>query len=159
MNTLKKANRFLKLFGLFKVPMIFYSRPQVLHLDENEVTIKIPLKRRTKNHLNSMYFGALAVGADIAGGIIAFHIADNTKKKLSLVFKEVNAVFHKRAEGDVFFYCRDGQKIQSMIKTAEQSGERVSEPVTITCVVPSIDPKEVVATYTLTLSIRVKTGK
>ena len=156
MKNLKQANRYLKLFGLFKVPLIFYCRPKVLHIDENEVTVMIPLRRRTKNHLKSMYFGALAVGADISGGMIAFYISEKDKTKISLAFKAMKADFIIRPEGDVFFYCKDGQVIQKMIDESKESGERVNKDVNINAIVPSIDPKEVVATFTLTLSIKVK---
>lgn len=156
MKNLKQANRYLKLFGLFKVPLIFYCRPKVLHIDEKEVTVMIPLRRRTKNHLNSMYFGALAVGADIAGGMIAFYISEKDKTKISLAFKSLKADFHKRPEGDVFFYCHDGEIIQNMIAESKQSAERINKAVKITAIVPSIDPKEIVASFSLTLSIKVK---
>ncbi len=32
--------------------------------------IRIPLGWRTRNHLGSMYFGALATGADLVGGLL-----------------------------------------------------------------------------------------
>ena len=70
--SLFKSNLELYLFSFFKVPMLFYCRPRIVALDDEKVEIRLPLRRRTKNHLNSMYFGALAVGADVAGGFIAF---------------------------------------------------------------------------------------
>ena len=53
------ATWFIRIFGLSKVPLIFYCRPSVIKLTEETAVIKIPLKRRNKNHLKSMYFGAL----------------------------------------------------------------------------------------------------
>ena len=47
--------------------MIFYAAPRIIQLDEDGCAVKIPLGFRTKNHLGSMYFGALCVGADCAG--------------------------------------------------------------------------------------------
>ena len=62
----------LFLLGFFKIPIIGFTRPKLITIDEENISVKIKLNRRTKNHLNSMYFGALAVGADIAGGIHVF---------------------------------------------------------------------------------------
>ena len=52
------------------------------------IEIKIPLKRRTKNHLYSMYFGALSVGADITGGFLAMMCIQKTNKRVALIFKD-----------------------------------------------------------------------
>ena len=71
----KKIKWQLFLLGRFKIPMLGYTAPKLIELNNNKAKVKIKLKRRTKNHLNSMYFGALAVGADVAGGIHAFYFA------------------------------------------------------------------------------------
>ena len=65
-----KLTWMIRLFGLSKVAMIAYCRPSVISFDKNKLEIKIPLTRRTRNHLSSMYFGALSVGADITGGFL-----------------------------------------------------------------------------------------
>ncbi|NOF59269.1 DUF4442 domain-containing protein, partial [Vibrio cholerae] len=75
LSPLAKANLCLNLFGFFKVPLIWACRPKILSLNDQAVEVRIPLKRRNKNHLNSMYFGVLAVGADVAGGYMAMHKA------------------------------------------------------------------------------------
>jgi acyl-coenzyme A thioesterase PaaI-like protein len=106
MSNVKKINFLFKLFAFFKVPMIFYCGVKVIELDDKKAIVKIPLKRRTKNHLNSMYFGALAVGADVAGGILAFSLIQKRKLKISLVFKDLKADFLKRHESDVVFCFR-----------------------------------------------------
>ena len=66
-----KTNRLIRQFGIFKVPLIWYCRPKVIEHTDEKIEIKIALKRRTRNHLGSMYFGVLAVGADITGGFLA----------------------------------------------------------------------------------------
>ena len=65
--SIKKMRWLLFLLGFVKIPMIRFTNPKLLAIDDNSVRVKIKLRRRTKNHLNSMYFGALSVGADIAG--------------------------------------------------------------------------------------------
>ncbi|EGU61037.1 hypothetical protein VINI7043_19073 [Vibrio nigripulchritudo ATCC 27043] len=89
LSALQKANLYLQIFGFSKVPLIWLCRPKILNIDEQSVEVRIPLRRRTKNHLNSMYFGALAIGADLAGGFMAMGKAQERGGKVSLAFKAV----------------------------------------------------------------------
>ena len=66
-----KDTMYLRLFGFLKIPMLFWLRPSVMEINQTTCKVKIPLGRRQKNHLNSMYFGVLAAGADCAGGLVA----------------------------------------------------------------------------------------
>ena len=94
---------YVRYFGLTKVPIIFYCRPRVLDITSDSVTVKIPLLRRNKNHVGSMYLGALSVGADITSAMLALSVIKKSKKKIIPIFKDFNAEFLKRAEGDVHF--------------------------------------------------------
>ena len=143
------------LFGLSKVPLIFYCRPKVINISDSKLEIKIKLNRRTKNHLNSMYFGVLSVGADVTGGFLAMKFIQGSKSKITLIFKDFHAKFLKRAEGDVHFFCEDGVAIQDLVEAAEKTGERQHLPLNITATVPSIS-QDPVAKFILTLSIKKK---
>ena len=143
----------LWLFGLTRIPLIFFCRPRVINITETSLEVKIKLNRRTRNHLNSMYFGVLSIGADVTGGFLAMEYIRNSKSKISLIFKDFHADFLKRAEGDVHFFCNEGLKIQELVQKAEETGERQNMPVHITARVPSISPDSV-AKFILTLSIK-----
>lgn len=151
-----KANLYLNLFGFFKVPFIWLARPKILQLDAEKVIVKIPLKRRTKNHLNSMYFGVLAVGADVAGGFMAMSKAQESGKEVSLAFKGVEGQFLKRPEADVHFICEDGKLIDEMLEKTFATGERVNQAVKITAICPSLHGDEPMAEFKLTLSLKRK---
>ncbi|MGZ3789745.1 MAG: PaaI family thioesterase [Bacteriovorax sp.] len=150
-----KDTMFVRLFGFTKVPLIFYVSPTVIRLDDQECIVKIPLNRRTKNHLNSMYFGVLATGADLAGGLVAMKEITDSKKKVALSFKDFHAEFLKRAEGDVHFICKQIPEIKKFVAEVISSGERMNYPVNIEAIVPSIGT-EPVAKFTLTLSLKLK---
>jgi len=60
-------------------------------ISDSKLEIKIKLNRRTKNHLNSMYFGVLAVGADVTGGFLAMNYIQASKSKINLIFKDFHA--------------------------------------------------------------------
>ena len=154
-SSLAKADLYLKIFGLTKIPLLWFCRPKIMHLDEKSVEIKIPLKRRTKNHLGSMYFGALSVGADITGGFLAMICIQNSKRKVALIFKDFKADFLKRAEGDVHFRCNQGSDIIRLVEKTIDSGQRENMIVNIDAYVPSISD-DIVANFELTLSLKEK---
>ena len=153
----------VRALGLMKIPMLFFVSPSVVDLDDYRCVVKIPLTRRSKNHLGSMYFGALAVGADCAGGLIAWRLLDqinkkrskNGSKRMNLVFKDFSAQFLKRPDGDVYFTSEDGQEVRQLIEKVAQTGERDQISVNVKATVPSSKtPDEPVATFVLTLSIK-----
>ena len=108
-----KMTLFIRYFGLTKVPMIFYCRPKVIKISSDSVTVKIPLLRRNKNHVGSMYLGALSVGADITSAMLALELIKESKRKIIPIFKDFHADYYKRAEGDVHFVCDEGKKIRN----------------------------------------------
>ena len=131
MISLKKMRWKLFLLGLVKIPIIGFVRPKLISINKDEIVVSISFRRRTKNHLNSMYFGALAVGADVAAGILAYYHSELLQRKISLAFKGMNAEFLKRAESDIRFSCSEGNKIEKMLQTCVSSGERQNESVTV----------------------------
>jgi len=144
----------LRLFTLFRIPLIHFCRPVVLQLDENECRVRIPFRRRVKNHIGSMYFGAIAAGADLAGGLIALHLIARSGHKIQFVFKEVHGEFLRRVHGPADFYCGDGAKIQKAIQQTIQNGERMHIPVSVS-VTSSAQPEDgELAKFELTLSVK-----
>ena len=158
LNKITKLTWMIRLFGFTKVAMIAYCRPRVIFIDDSKLEIKIPLNRRTKNHINSMYFGALAVGADITGGFLALPSIQKSKRKIVLVFKDFNAQFLKRAESDVHFICNDGLAVDQLVSTAIETQERQNYTLKIIAKTPKISD-DIVAEFDLTLSIKDYTNK
>ena len=149
-----KTNLFIKYFGFTKVPLIFYCRPKVVNISDDSVTLKIPLLRRNKNHVGSMYIGALAVGADLCSALLALNLINKSKIKIVPIFKDLHAEFIKRAEGDVHFVCNEGEKINQMINAVLKEKIRVNESIDVIAYVPSKLGETPVAKFSLTLSIK-----
>ena len=149
-----KTNIFVKILGLTKIPLMFFCRPKVVQINCDSVTIKIPFRRRTINHVGSMYFGALAVGADLSGGLLALEHIRKSNKKISLLFKDFHADFLKRAEGDVYFRCDEGKIIKSLVLDVISTGNRCNAPINVTAFVPSKLGEQPVAKFVLTLSLK-----
>ena len=153
-----KLTWMIRLFGITKVPMIWYCRPTVMEQNDESLSVKIPLRYRTKNHLGSMYFGVLAVGADVTGGFLAMTPIMQSKRNIALVFKDFNAEFYRRPEENVIFKCHDGHDVKALVEKCIESGERENYTLTIEAFEES-NQIEVVARFKLTLSIKDKTQK
>jgi acyl-coenzyme A thioesterase PaaI-like protein len=143
----------LRLFGLTKIPLLFYVGVSVAEITPERMVVRIPLRRRTKNHLGSMYFGALCIGADCAPGAFAMYLIRQQPARISMVFKDFQAEFLKRAEGDVDFICAQGTEIAELVALASASNERVERQIDVIATVPSISD-EPVARFKLTLSLK-----
>ncbi|MBM3452044.1 MAG: DUF4442 domain-containing protein [Bacteroidetes bacterium] len=150
--SLKKIRWKLFLLGLFKIPQILFVNPKIISIDSERCIVKVKLKRRTKNHLNSMYFGSMAVGADVAAGIHAFYLSEITNCKISLAFKSFSTEFFKRAETDILFICHDGKKIFNTLENSKTEGKRMNETVEVLAFNLS---NEVVAKFAMELSLKV----
>ena len=154
---LSKANRLLFLFGLVKIPLIRFVRPRIIEFDEEYITIRVPLRRRNKNHLKSMYFGAFAVGADLAAGFLAFWLFKERKLKASFAFKSFKSDFLRRAMHDVYFECRATKEILKAVNEAQESKERVNKMVRVNAYCYENGEKVKVAEMEIEASIKVKT--
>lgn len=155
MKKLTQFKFFLWYFGHFKVPLIGYLKPALIRLDDKHAVVKLPLHRRSKNHLHSMYLGALTVGADIACGLHGFYHADKAGVKISLAFKSLQAQFIKRPETDVYFVSNEGDTVQQMINDAIKTQMRMNHPIRITAYTHYLENPVEIAYFTLELSLKV----
>ena len=145
----------LRLTGLLKIPLLASVRPSVAEWEEDRCVIRVPLRRWTRNHMDSMYFGALAIGADCAGGIMAVELIRLRKAKVSLIFKSFHAEFLKRPESDVFFICEEGARIRDLLDRVLASEQRLAEMIPVTAAVRGPDGDyEPVARFLLELSLK-----
>ncbi len=149
MLTIEEFENFLKT----NVPMIEYSGMSILKLDEDQSVIKMPFISQNMNHVQSMYFASLAIGADAAAGVLALYNLNIKNVNSTVVFKDFKANFIRRANSDVFFICKDREIINDSINLATEKRERVNFPVRVVATqdLNKIDP---VAEFKLTVSIK-----
>ena len=136
--------------------MIGYCRPRVVNVSDTEVVLSIPLNRRTRNHVGSMYIGAMTVGVDFVTGLTAMISIKKSKKNIVLIFKDLKSSFIKRAEGETFFTCNHTKEIKAAVKKVVDSKQRVNIEVPIIATVPEKFGDEPVADFTITLSMKEK---
>ena len=150
---LLKETALLRLFGL-RIPLLLWVGPRVVELDDQRCAVKIPLGLRTRNHVGSMYIGAMVAGADLAAGLHALRAAGAAA--VVPIFKDARMEFFKRADGDVVFRCSDGQTVREAAARAAATGERVTLPVEVLATVPAKYGDEPVARMTMGLSMKRK---
>ncbi len=143
-------------FSLLNIPMLFIANPHVVKLNDKECEVAIPLNYLTKNHVGSMYFGVLAMGADLGCGLLATQAIAKSGKKVILIFKDFKAEFLKRAEAEVHFSCSQGKQIQALVKKAISTGERQNQVFEVLAKTPKKTGNEIIAKFALTLSLKLK---
>ncbi len=154
-----KLNCLLLLFGLKDIPLIGTAGVRIVELDDTRCVIRVPMKRRNKNHLGSMYFGALAIGADCAGALMAFFENRRRGNPVNFVFKDFHADFLKRPEADTLFSCSDVAAVRAAFDEALRTGERVNVPLQVVATTPAKLGDEPVAIFKLTLSLKKRAAR
>jgi hypothetical protein len=135
--------------------LLWFVRPSILELSDDRCEVVIPLNWRTRRHdIHAMYLGVLVMGADVAGGLIAFNLITRSRRPVSFLFKDVHGEFMKRAEDDVHFVCEEGGAIRDLVGRAIATGEREELTVHVTATVPTKLGVEPVAKFELTLSVK-----
>lgn len=150
---LTKLNILLKLYSIIKLPLLAFTGARVIELSEEKSVVKVNLGYRTRNHLGVMYFGALAIGAELSIAVKAVEAIFASKEKIDFIFKDFRADFLRRCDGDVHFVCMDAAQVKNLILEAEKSNERLERRFLGQAYVPSRGPDPVM-TYQLTLSVK-----
>lgn len=154
-----KDSFFFTLYVWAKIPLIGFCAPKIIEASDQRTVLKVKLGYRTKNHLGAMYFGALAIGSELCIAMLAVKKIKESGLKIDFLFKDYQANFLKRAEGDVLFICEEAQTVVEQIEAAKTSSERINRTMTAYAIVPAISQTEKVATFSLTLSVRNRTSK
>ncbi len=136
-----------------KIPLLAACTPRVIEMSPTKSVVRVRLDWRTQNHLGVMYFGALAMGAELSVALKAIEQIRVSKKRIDFIFKDFRAEFLKRADGHVHFVCEQAAGVEAMVKKAVDSDERFSETFEGYAFVPKEGPEPVMK-YWLTLSMK-----
>jgi hypothetical protein len=138
--------------SLLKLPLLAFISPRVVKCGDEQSITQVGLNFRTRNHLGVMYFGALAMGAELSIAVKAVQEIQRSGKKIDFLFKNFKADFSKRADGDVQFICDDAGKVAQLIRDASVSADRIEGTYKgHALVVGSPVP---IMTYELTLTVK-----
>lgn len=147
-----KLTAMVNLYSALKLPLLAFATPTFVQLDPERVVVRIGLNYRTKNHLRSMYFGALAMGAELSIATTALTEIQKSGKRIDFIFKDFEAQFLKRADDNVLFVCEQARDVAALIVKACESSERVEGRFEGYAILEG--SQETVMTYALTLSVR-----
>ena len=148
-----KPSTLVRLISL-RIPVLFFLGPRVVRLDGETCEVRIPLGWRSRNHVGTMYLGALCAGADLAAGLPAAHLVFSAHRDVILLFAALEAEFLKRADGDVLFRSRQGNEIAAAVRRAAETGERQTLPVEVVATCPERHGEEPVARFTMGLTLK-----
>lgn len=158
---IKEINRLLWKLGTFKIRLLAFISPKVVYYTQEKIVVRVKLNRRTRNHLNSMYLGALVMGAELSAGLPYAYFATSEKTPFSLVFAGMESKYLKRPDSHVFFEVQDLTIFENLLKETKASGERQTKNIHVDAFIhyDTPDLKEKVATFKLELSVKVKIKK
>lgn len=148
-----KMTALINAYSIFKIPLLGFITPRVVEMGEQRSVVKVRLDLRTRNHLGVMYFGALAMGAELSIALKALQTIGASGKKIDFIFKDFKSEFLKRADDHVHFICDESEQVAALVKRASLDLERHTQTFSGYATVPSrsMDP---VMTYQLTLSVK-----
>ena len=150
-----KETAYLYGLGITKIPMVAFTSPVIIGIEKDCLVLKIKDRRRTRNHLNSLYFGAQAVGADLACGLFAFFFMKQKGCSLKLAFKDFKADFHKMIFGDAYFVCQEAEKIESLISLVQNTKTRHTQTCDVFCYTQQVGWETPASSFSLGLSLGV----
>ena len=143
----------LRLFAWFKLPLLGFVNPRIIENSESRVVVLVKKGYRTRNHLNVMYFGALAIGAELSVAFKAVDSIQKSKKKIDFLFKDFSCEFSKRADADVHFICEEAHLVDELIQTSISNPERLEKKFSGYAVTVNNSAQPVMR-YSLTLSVK-----
>lgn len=99
----KIANRLMDRLLTQLIPLVRGLDVRVLELNDLRCVLSMPLRKRTRNHVGSMYFGAQMTLADLTVGALAF--SRFPPGPFGGLIKRVEADFLVKAKGTIRCVC------------------------------------------------------
>ena len=153
MNNPLKMTLLVNALSIFKIPLLAFITPHIVEMTDEKVVVRVRLDRRTQNHLGVLYFGALAMGAELSVATRAIEAISASGRKVDFIFKDFQCDFLKRANGHANFVCADGLAISALVNSAAQDGERHNQTFEGYAFCPD-QGEEAVMRYKVTLSVK-----
>lgn len=113
----------LNTFIMLKVPAAWICGLRIKEI--NDFGCKVGVKHRwiNQNPFNSMYFAVQAMAAEMSTGALVMEAVKKCDRKMSMLVKNNNSSFTKKATGKLIFECTEVAKIKEAIEIAIQTGE------------------------------------
>lgn len=149
---------FVNAYSFFKIPLLAFVTPQILEASQERTVVRVRLDLRSRNHLGVMYFGALAMGAELSIATRALQAISASGQKIDFIFKDFQCEFLKRADSHTHFVCNDAPAIDALIQAAASDSERHGQTFEGYAYCPD-QGEDPVMKYKLTLSVKKRAQK
>ena len=144
------------MFGLLKItklPLTFLSGIKATALSPTSATTSVKYGYLNTNPFKSIYYGVLAMTAELSTGILAIFSIGKYEESISLLVIESNGKFHKKATGKIKFTCNEGVLFQEALEKCIQE----NIPITVSASTKGYNEQnELVCEYTFTWSFKLR---
>lgn len=108
---------------MFKLPSAWLCGVRVKYIDQSQCEVAVKHSWINQNPFNSMYFAVQAMAAELSTGALVMNRVQESDKKISMLVAQNKCQFLKKAKGKISFNCYEGEKIDTYIRKAEETGD------------------------------------
>lgn len=112
-----------RLYLWAKLPLAACAGLGLRELTEASCTVALPGGWRTQNPFRSTYFAAQAMAAELSTGAPAMMLVEGASGSVSMILREVRAVFTRRIQGEALFTFDGVAAMREVVERAVGSGE------------------------------------
>jgi acyl-coenzyme A thioesterase PaaI-like protein len=107
------------------IPLAHGLRVRVVDVNDTRAELSMPLRRRARNHVGSMYFGAQMTLADLTAGVLIFRRFP--PGPYGALIKRVEANFLAKAKTALRCICSVDQEASAAFEKVRESAEGKAE--------------------------------
>ncbi|MFM8806166.1 MAG: DUF4442 domain-containing protein [Sphingomonadales bacterium] len=142
-----------RLYMLLKLPAAFLAGVRVKKATLNAATVSLSFHWLSQNPFRSIYFASLSMAAEMSTGLLAMARIYKRTPAVSMLVVSMEATFHKKATGTIYFTCQDGSLFEEAIQRAIETGTST----TLTATASGTNKHgELVAQFRFTWSFKIK---
>ncbi len=138
-------------FLMFKLPLAWMAGLRLDVLEGGRCVVRMRHGFWNRNPFGSMYFAAMAMGAEMSTGLPAYVYLRQNQKNASLLLAGMEAVYHKKAVGRLTFEFEDGGDLIPCLEALVQSGDTCRTVLVSRCYNES---KQLMAEFRFTWTFR-----
>lgn len=113
----------LNTFLMFKLPAAYICGVRTKYLDDLKCEVTVKHRWINQNPFNSMFWAVQGMAAELTTGALVMSKIKQSGLNISMLVANNNASFTKKATGRIIFVCHDGDKLNSTIEKAIETGE------------------------------------
>ncbi len=146
----------INFFLLAKLPSAFLCGVRLKNINASQSTTSVKFKWINQNPFGSMFWAVQGMAAELATGALVMQKIQESGKNISMLVASNNAEFTKKAKGRINFVCNDGEKLNSTIQQAIETGEG---QVIVMNAIGKNSEGVVVSSFNFEWTLKVKTKK